>query len=545
MTLYRKYRPQKFSEVEGQTAIIQTLKNELSLGKIAHAYIFAGPRGIGKTTVARILAKAINCQNKKSVRERRLGKVEPCNRCVSCQEITVGRSLDLIEIDAASNRGINEIRALRENVRFAPQRDSFKVFIIDEAHMLTREAFNALLKTLEEPPPRTLFILATTEVHEVPETILSRCQRFDFKKLTVAEIEHRLARILREEKRALNPEILRLIAIKADGGERDAEGILGQILSWPKKELKLSKVADFSGTVDWSLISDFVNMLASCDSAQAIRKVNEIVANGQDLFNFTDELVDYLRRMMLAKVQPALLDHAGLSFSAAQKEELVARAQNFSLKSLAYLVRLFMAAKNSLDAALIPQLSLELAIIEYSEAMGKVAEARQTHPSLSANPPKFESKFRRANLGGQTEEKTQSPKLGEKEEEPSMPSFAPLDSRHLTGLPEYQKPTMNLEQAVGKWSEVLKAVEPLNYSLCAFLKLCQPVAFRDGSLVLGFPRDFHKDMVSQARNKKIVEGVLDQILGGKWQIQCEKVELRQNNNLTREALEVLGGEIVK
>ncbi|MDD5626447.1 MAG: DNA polymerase III subunit gamma/tau [Patescibacteria group bacterium] len=507
MTLYRKYRPQKFSEMEGQTAIIQTLKNELSLGKIAHAYIFAGPRGIGKTTVARILAKAINCQNKKSARERRLGKVEPCNRCASCQEITSGRSLDLVEIDAASNRGINEIRALRENVRFAPQRDSFKVYIIDEAHMLTREAFNALLKTLEEPPPHTLFILATTEVHEVPETILSRCQRFDFKKLTVAEIEHRLTRILREEKRVLNPEILRLIAIKADGGERDAEGVLGQILSWPKKELKLRKVADFLGTVDWSLISDFVNMLASCDSAQAIRKVNETVANGQDLFNFTDELVDYLRRMMLAKVQPALLDHAGLSFSSAQKEELVARAQNFSLKSLAYLVRLFMAAKNSLDAALIPQLSLELAIIEYSEAMGKVAEAR---------------------------EKIQSPKLEEKEEKTSFPS-----------LPEYQKPTMNLEQVVGKWNEVLKAVEPLNYSLCAFLKLCQPVAFRDGSLVLGFPRDFHKDMVSQARNKKTVEGVLDQILGGKWQIQCEKVELQQNNNLTKEALEVLGGEIVK
>ena len=516
MTLYRKYRPQKFSEVEGQTAIIQTLKNELSLDKIAHAYIFAGPRGIGKTTVARILAKAINCQNKKSSRERRLGKVEPCNRCVSCQEITLGRSLDLIEIDAASNRGINEIRALRENVRFAPTKDAFKVFIIDEVHMLTREAFNALLKTLEEPPSNTVFILATTEVHEVPETILSRCQRFDFKKLSVSEIEHRLSQILKEEKRILNPEILRLIAIKADGGERDAESFLGQILSWPKKELKVDKVADFLGTVDWSLIANFINMLASCNSAQAIHKVNEIAANGQDLLNFTEQLIDYLRKMMLAKVQLALLDHSGFSFSSTQKEELIALAQKFSLKNLAHLIRLFITAKNNLDATLIPQLFLELAIIEYVEIVNEIT----TRPSLSEN------------LNGQTKQKMQKPKPEKKEE----PLFISARS---------SKPTMNLEQVVGKWNEVLKAVEPLNYSLCAFLKLCQPVAFRNGSLVLGFPRDFHRDMVSQSRNKKTVEGVLDQILGGKWQIQCEKIELQQNNNLTKEALEVLGGEIVK
>jgi len=257
-------------------------------------------------------------------------------------------------------------------------------------------------------------------------------------------------------------------------------------------------------------------MLASCNSAQAIHKVNEIAANGQDLLNFTEQLIDYLRKMMLAKVQLALLDHSGFSFSSTQKEELIALAQKFSLKNLAHLIRLFITAKNNLDATLIPQLFLELAIIEYVEIVNEIT----TRPSLSEN------------LNGQTKQKMQKPKPEKKEE----PLFISARS---------SKPTMNLEQVVGKWNEVLKAVEPLNYSLCAFLKLCQPVAFRNGSLVLGFPRDFHRDMVSQSRNKKTVEGVLDQILGGKWQIQCEKIELQQNNNLTKEALEVLGGEIVK
>jgi len=506
MTLYRKYRPQKFSDMEGQEAIIQTLKNELAFGKIAHAYLFSGPAGTGKTTVARLLAKAINCRNQKSARERRLGKIEPCNRCVSCQEITSASSLDLIEIDAASNRGINEIRALRENVRFKATARASKIFIIDEVHMLTREAANALLKILEEPPANTVFILATTEAHEVPATVLSRCQRFDFKKLTVAELNHYLEKILKQEKKSLDPAILNLLAIKADGGARDAIGILGQILSWPKKDLTLTKVADFLGSVDWSLIFSFAKKLAEKDRAQLIREINKIVSSGQDLFNFTEKLIDYSRMMMLAKIEEDLVKKEG-SLAAGQKQEMLALAKKFSLKELASLVKLFSSAKNSLENSPIAQLPLELAVIEYAGTQDVALETQQaeTAPVL---PRKMEIK-----------------------------KTAVIDSS--------PKPGASLEKVGEKWNDVLKAVEPLNYSLCAFLKLCQPVAFRDGSLILGFPRDFHRDIVSQARNKKTVETVLDQILGGQWRIQCEKVEAQAENHLAKEALEVLGGEIVK
>ncbi|PIU01444.1 hypothetical protein COT68_03205 [bacterium (Candidatus Torokbacteria) CG09_land_8_20_14_0_10_42_11] len=509
MTLYRKYRPQKFSDVEGQSAIIQTLKNELASGKIAHAYLFSGPRGIGKTTVARLLAKAINCRNKKSAAERRMGKVEPCNRCVSCQEITSNGSLDLIEIDAASNRGINEIRALRENVRFAGTANASKIFIIDEVHMLTREAANALLKTLEEPPANTVFILATTEAHEVPDTVLSRCQRFDFKKLTIAEIEHHLEKILKQEKTSLDPAILNLLAVKADGGGRDAVGLLGQILAWPKKDLTLAKVADFLGAVDWSRVADFARRLAIRDQAHLIREINKMVSDGQDLFNFTEKLIDYLRMMMLAKIEEDLADKEG-SLTAAQKQEMLALAKEFFLKDLASLLRIFSSAKNNLENAPISQLPLELAVIEYAGAQDVVLEAQaaEAKPAAPILPPKME-----------------------------IEKIAPIDSP--------LKPAASMEKVGEKWADVLKAVEPLNYSLCAFLKLCQPVAFRDGSLILGFPRDFHRNIVSQARNKKTVETVLDQILGGKWRIQCEKVEGRGENHFAREALEVLGGEIVR
>jgi len=482
---------------------LRTLKNELALDKVAHAYIFAGPRGTGKTTVARLLAKAVNCRNKKSARERRQGKIEPCNRCVSCQEIMAGSSLDLIEIDAASNRGIDEIRSLRENVRFAPQKSAHKVLIIDEVHMLTKEAFNALLKTLEEPPPHTLFILATTEVHKVLPTILSRCQRFDFRKLTVDQITHRLKRLLKLEKRKVDGEILRLIAAKADGAIRDAESLLGQILAWPRKEIKAENVADFLGAVDWNLIFGFVNLLAKKESARAIKLVTKLTTQGHDLRNFSEHAIDYLRRIMLARVNLDLVDYGGVNFSENQKEELSSLTPKFSLKELAYLIKLFVSAKNDLTSSAIAQLPLELCIIDYCGIpQEKKEEAKKGRVTVKEAISEITCKIVPADLGKVKE----------------------------------------------KWGDVIGAVQPLNHSLCAFLKLCRPVAVKNGALILGFPRDFHKNIVSQDANKTIIEGVLDNVLGGKWRVQCEKVqgeEQKQENHLTREALEVFGGEVVK
>lgn len=516
MTLYRKYRPQKFSEVEGQEYITETLKNELALGKVSHAYIFSGPRGTGKTTVARLLAKAVNCQNK-TAQEKRQGKVEPCNRCLSCKEIIAGKSLDLIEIDAASNRGIDEIRALRENVRFAPSKSAYKVFIIDEVHMLTREAFNALLKTLEEPPARTLFILATTGVHEVPPTILSRCERFDFRKLNPDQIERRLTKILKQEKRSLDPKILNLIATKADGALRDAESTLGQILTWRKKEIKLERVADFLGTVDWSLIFNFLHLLIKKEGGDALRLLNQVVAQGYDLKNFGNRLIDSLRTMMLAKINPEFVS-LGVNLAEEQKRELLGLTPNVSLKNLAHLTRLFVEAKNHLERYPIPQLPLELAVVDWCNE-GETVKI----------------------LNEEQEKAVSGSKPGPQKEIPS--SSSPLSSSLPS--PPLTSPSFNLEQVLEKWQEVIAAVQPLNYSLCAFLKLCRPVAFKNGSLVLGFPRDFHKNIVAQSQNKQIVERALDSVLGGRWRIQCEKAEDKPQNHLTREVLEVFGGQVVK
>jgi len=356
LVLYRKYRPKTFGEIVGQEHIIKTLTNALKLDKIAHAYLFTGVRGTGKTSVARLLAKAVNCLERKNS--------EPCNKCQACEEINQNKSMDLVEIDAASNRGIDEIRELRDGIKFSPSSLKYKVFIIDEVHMLTREAFNALLKTLEEPPAHVIFILATTEIHKVPQTIISRCQKFDFHKLTLDEIVERLNWIANQEKVKIEKSALELIAVNADGSVRDGESLLGQIMSMEDKNITLEEVQSILGIVDIKAVQDLVQYLIEKENGKAISHINDISNHGYDLIQFTKSLIGYLRKMMILKVDPNLSKLVTIELTKEQISGIVQQSEKFTSTDLIKFIRLFIQAGNEIKLADFPQLPLELAIVE-------------------------------------------------------------------------------------------------------------------------------------------------------------------------------------
>ena len=367
LVLYRKYRPQTFSEIIGQEHIVQTLTNAISSGMISHAYLFSGPRGSGKTTIARLLAKSVNCQNRKD------NEFEPCNQCSSCQEIMAGNALDLIEIDAASHRGIDEVRELRDGIRFFPTKSKYKVFIIDESHQLTKEAANALLKTLEEPPGHAIFVLATTEIHKMIPTIISRCQRFDFRKLTVPEIIKRLEIISEKEKAKIEKATLELIALNSGGSIRDGESLLDQALTFSgtlgrEGEIKAEDIKDLLGLVGIGLVSQFIDFLVKKKASEAINFLNEIAEKGSDLQEFSKALVNYLRQALIFKMAE-IEDSQNPIITGLTKEEfqkLRGQAKNFKEGELKNILNLFLEASNKMKYSPIPQLPLELAIIEYA-----------------------------------------------------------------------------------------------------------------------------------------------------------------------------------
>jgi DNA polymerase-3 subunit gamma/tau len=355
LVLYRKYRPKTFSEVIGQEHIVQTLTNAISSGMVSHAYLFFGPRGSGKTTLARLLAKAVNCQNRKEK------LVEPCNQCSSCLEIIQGNSIDLIEIDAASNRGIDEIREVRDGIRFVPTKSKYKVFIIDESHQLTKEAANALLKTLEEPPAHAIFILATTEIHKMIPTIISRCQRFDFRKLTIPEIIKRLEIILEKENVKVEKEALELIALNSSGSIRDAESLLDQVLSFGGKSKE--DIKNLLGLVEIKSISQFCDLVITKKTSEAINLLNKIYKQGSDLQEFAKGLINYLRQGLILKIiGTEVIIEGGLGKEEIEKlQKQIASLKEEKLKKI---INLFLEAENKIKYSSIPQLPLELAIIE-------------------------------------------------------------------------------------------------------------------------------------------------------------------------------------
>lgn len=370
--IYRKYRPKSFSEIVGQAHVVQTLQNALTTDQVAHAYLFSGPRGTGKTTIARILAKAVNCFNHKlPVRPLVASEVEPCNKCEACIGINEGRALDLIEIDAASNRGIDEIRELRDGIKFSPVKLKYKFFIVDECHMLTKEAFNALLKTLEEPPSHAIFVLATTEIHKVPETIISRCQRFDFYKLTLDKIVNRLEQIARQEKIKIERQALETIASNAGGAMRDAESLFGQIMAIGSvsedNKITLKEVQVFLGITDINAVIEIVNFLAGKNASGAVASINKIIENGYDIEQFLKSLINYFRKAMILKTDSSLVKVVTPELTEEQIKIILEQGQKFSIPELLKITRLLIEAANEMKSSAFAQLPLELAIIDFCE----------------------------------------------------------------------------------------------------------------------------------------------------------------------------------
>lgn len=358
LVLYRKYRPKSFDDVVGQEQTVAILRNAVLTGFLSHAYLFSGPRGSGKTTMARLLAKAVNCKNP--------SKGDPCNACGACEELGRGNSLDLIEIDAASNRGIDEIRDLKENVRFAPATLKYKVYVIDEAHQLTKEAANALLKTLEEPPAHALFILATTEAHKMIPTILSRCQRFDFKKLRSAELVERMSRLAKAEGARISKDALKLIASNAGGSFRDAEGILDKVFTFyssSDKEITTENVKELLGIVEIGLIGDFVDLISRKNAPEAIAFISHNLQEGVDPQEFMKNLVQYLRQMIIIKVNPELTDALDMGLTGEEEARITKQATDVEAKELQRVLEEFAAAEQKMKYASIIQLPLELATL--------------------------------------------------------------------------------------------------------------------------------------------------------------------------------------
>ncbi|WP_170292118.1 DNA polymerase III subunit gamma/tau [Heliobacterium mobile] len=356
LALYREWRPQTFHELVGQEHVSRTLLNAITYKRIAHAYLFCGPRGTGKTTTAKILAKALNCTTD--------GKIKPCNQCANCQAINSGASHDVLEIDAASNRGVDEIRELREQVKYAPQEGTYKVYIIDEVHMLTTEAFNALLKTLEEPPANVIFVLATTEVHKIPATILSRCQRFDFRRLAVDEIANRLDKICGHHGIEATRDTLLFIARKAEGGMRDALGILDQCVSFAGQQIGTSDVTAILGAVADEVLFELSQGLAEGRLSDVLLKLNELINRGKEVRPLTQDLIEHFRDRLILKTVPSAEDLVDMPGDIAA----LVREKNdaYQAEELQGCISLLSQAENDMKWTTHPRILLEVAFVRIS-----------------------------------------------------------------------------------------------------------------------------------------------------------------------------------
>jgi len=546
--MYRRWRSQTFEEIIGQDHVVQTLRNALRDGRVTHAYLFCGPRGTGKTSTARILAKAVNCTGESDEK--------PCNECHLCKVTTEGRSLDLIEIDAASNRGIDEIRDLREKVNFAPTEGRFKVYVIDEVHMLTREAFNALLKTLEEPPPHVIFVLCTTEPHRIPATVLSRCQRLDFRRVSLKNLVKKLKLICEKEEIGITAEALELIARQATGSFRDAESLLDQLASYGgESEITLGQVQAMLGTASRQAVSDLVDHLIARDTKAGLHLINDVIYQGSEPRQFNAEVLEHLHDLLLLKTS------GGSDLINVTTDELAAmkrQAEEIDLSQLIRTIRFFNGVASSLRYAPQPQMPLELAFVEATlpvqEAAGEVSSDPANSPGRMGKPSRRQRERRESSPPQPRETTDRAPAARVAESRPAEMAkkarvssdggkeSVPAKNETADPQPEATAPApgstssgeISDDWLRENWSRLLSEVRPFNRMAEALLRSCRPVRVDGNVVVVGVRHPFHKGKIEDPRNKEVVEKVLMQLTGTPCRLSCVVQSPETQVNQTRQ-----------
>ena len=534
--LYRKWRPRRLEQVVGQEAVTQTLRNAVSLGRIAHAYLFTGPRGTGKTSTARIMAKAANCRDPQDG--------EPDDTCDICQSINEGRSLDLIEIDAASNRGIDDIRDLRDKVGYTPHEGRYKVYIIDEVHMLTEPAFNALLKTLEEPPGHAIFILATTEIHKVPLTIISRCQRYDFRRISLDTIQTQLDTLAQREGHTAEPEALALLARYSSGSLRDAENLLEQSLVSYGSPLRADQVRDLLELGGDERALDLARHALKKETKEGLAVINEVSAQGVDLQQFHRMVMDHLRGTLLIKSSV----ESSLGFNEDVKLELRKLSDGLSLDHLVHVLKTFSAVDVRRD--LVSTLPLEMALVESSIV--------PKPPVVQAAPPPSAPAPARQGTAPAGAPARQQPRA-------AAPPAPPTGSREIPPAARdpstYRQPaaTTPPRQADPQWDQVVRSLRHAKgkkYNLGSLLRDCRERRIDDGTLTLMFAHRAHMERMQEEfddpSSRKLVRDAVQTALGGEFEIEVTladgggngpKQNVAQKSHLVR-AARMMGARVI-
>ncbi|MFA5100711.1 MAG: DNA polymerase III subunit gamma/tau [Candidatus Omnitrophota bacterium] len=544
-----KWRPKNFDEIVGQDHITTQLKSAIEKDRLAHAYLFAGPRGVGKTSTARILAKALNC--------RKGPTATPCGECPSCVEIAKGSSLDVLEIDGASNRGIDEIRTLRENVKFSPAQGRFKVYIIDEVHQITTDGFNALLKTLEEPPAFVKFIFATTHAHKVPPTILSRCQRLDFRRISVMEIIQQLEKIVAAENLKVDRDVLVAIARSSDGALRDAESVLDQLIAFAKDRVSHDDVISMLGLVEQSALFALTDRIIACDSKGVLELLNEIINQGKDMAVLLSNLIEHFRNLMVAKVANADSELIDLPQNICEK--LTEQAKALSLEQIFSAFTILMQAQDMskrLDSMRIP---LEISLVRLCQPKATAPAPASSPKSASVpvkpyTPPVKPASYKPVPAPSAPAPKTVHEKPQSFQGKPAAVHEKPAEPQAAVRMMTMDAvQTVSLDAVREGWQRMIDDVSRVKISVASYLNEGAPTDLDGDRLTVVFPRNcsLHKETLEEKFNKNLIENKLSELFHAGFKLnfvlsQEEKnAEVTLQNPVVQSAMDMFNARVIK